>query len=97
MSRRMYYENHQSSRLSGYEQKGSKSYLCPGYYEAGLRIRLATGSTPIGAYQQLVEWCENGDLDFSAVKSVNLDEYKGLPRTNDQSYYYLCTKICLTR
>ena len=51
-------------------------------------LGLATGSTPIGAYQQLVEWCKNGDLDFSAVKSVNLDEYKGLPRTNDQSYYY---------
>lgn len=51
-------------------------------------LGLATGSTPIGAYQQLVEWCKNGDLDFSTVKSVNLDEYKGLPRTNDQSYYY---------
>lgn len=51
-------------------------------------LGLATGSTPIGAYQKLVEWCKNGDLDFSTVKSVNLDEYKGLPRTNDQSYYY---------
>ena len=51
-------------------------------------LGLATGSTPIGAYQQLVEWFKNGDLDFSTVKSVNLDEYKGLPRTNDQSYYY---------
>ena len=49
-------------------------------------LGLATGSTPIGAYQKLVEWCKNGDLDFSTVKSVNLDEYKGLPRTNDQSY-----------
>ena len=41
-------------------RKGSKSYLCPGYYEAGLRIRLATGSTPIGAYQQLVECARTG-------------------------------------
>ena len=51
-------------------------------------LGLATGSTPIGTYEQLVEKYKAGDLDFSAVKSVNLDEYKGLPRTNDQSYYY---------
>lgn len=51
-------------------------------------LGLATGSTPIGTYQQLVEWYEKGDLDFSQVTTVNLDEYKGLPRTNDQSYYY---------
>lgn len=55
-------------------------------------LGLATGSTPIGAYQQLVEWYEKGDLDFSEVTSVNLDEYKGLPRTNDQSYYYFMHK-----
>lgn len=51
-------------------------------------LGLATGSTPIGAYKVLVEGYEKGDLDFSNVKSANLDEYKGLPRTNDQSYYY---------
>ena len=51
-------------------------------------LGLATGSTPIGAYKQLIEWFNQGDLDFSEVKSVNLDEYKGLPRENDQSYYY---------
>ena len=51
-------------------------------------LGLATGSTPIGAYEKLVEWYEKGDLDFSEVTSVNLDEYKGLDRTNDQSYYY---------
>lgn len=51
-------------------------------------LGLATGSTPIGTYQQLVEWYKKGDLDFSGVTTVNLDEYKGLPRTNDQSYYY---------
>ena len=51
-------------------------------------LGLATGSTPIGAYAQLVEWYNKGDLDFSEVTTVNLDEYKGLPRTNDQSYYY---------
>ena len=51
-------------------------------------LGLATGSTPIGTYDQLVEWYNKVDLDFSEVTTVNLDEYKGLPRTNDQSYYY---------
>lgn len=51
-------------------------------------LGLATGSTPIGTYKQLIEWYNQGDLDFSSVKSVNLDEYKGLTKENDQSYYY---------
>lgn len=51
-------------------------------------LGLATGSTPIGTYAQLVEWYKKGDLDFSEVTTVNLDEYKGLDRENDQSYYY---------
>ena len=51
-------------------------------------LGLATGSTPIGTYDQLVEWYEKGDVDFSEVKTVNLDEYRGLTRDNDQSYYY---------
>lgn len=51
-------------------------------------LGLATGSTPIGIYDQLVEWYKKGDLDFSTVKTVNLDEYKGLTRDNEQSYYY---------
>lgn len=51
-------------------------------------LGLATGSTPIGAYKQLIEWYNKGDLDFSGIKSVNLDEYRGLTRDNDQSYYY---------
>lgn len=51
-------------------------------------LGLATGSTPIGTYAQLVDWYQKGDLDFSEVTTVNLDEYKGLTRENDQSYYY---------
>ena len=39
-------------------------------------LGLATGSTPVGAYKQLVEWYNKGDLDFANVTSVNLDEYK---------------------
>lgn len=51
-------------------------------------LGLATGSSPIGTYDQLVEWYEKGDLDFSQVSSVNLDEYRGLDHNHDQSYYY---------
>lgn len=51
-------------------------------------LGLATGSTPVGAYEQLVEWYNKGDIDFSQVTSVNLDEYKGLSGDNDQSYRY---------
>ena len=51
-------------------------------------LGLATVSTPIGTYEQLVEWYHKGDLDFSKVTSVNLDEYRGLEKSNDQSYDY---------
>lgn len=49
-------------------------------------LGLATGSTPEGAYAQLVDWYRKGDLDFSAVRTVNLDEYVGLEPTHEQSY-----------
>lgn len=51
-------------------------------------LGLATGSTPVGTYQQLIDWYKKGDLDFSEIRSVNLDEYKGLSADNDQSYAY---------
>lgn len=51
-------------------------------------LGLATGSTPIGTYKNLIKSYENGDLDFSDVTSVNLDEYKGLGPDHDQSYRY---------
>ncbi len=51
-------------------------------------LGLATGSTPIGTYAQLVEWYGKGDIDFSQVTTINLDEYCGLDGTNDQSYRY---------
>ena len=60
-------------------------------------LGLATGSTPIGMYDQLVEWYNKGDVDFSEVKTVNLDEYKGLARDNDQSYYYFMHKHSFDR
>ena len=41
-------------------------------------LGLATGSSPVGTYEQLVEWYRKKDLSFARVKSVNLDEYWGL-------------------
>ena len=37
-------------------------------------LGLATGSSPVGAYRQLIEWYQAGELDFSQVTSINLDE-----------------------
>lgn len=51
-------------------------------------LGLATGSSPLGIYAQLIDWYKKGDLDFSQTKTVNLDEYRGLSHDNDQSYYY---------
>ena len=60
-------------------------------------LGLATGSSPIGTYEQLVQWYEKGDLDFSEVTSVNLDEYKGLTEENDQSYRYFMEKYLFSK
>lgn len=51
-------------------------------------LGLATGSSPVGTYRQLVKWHKQGDLSFAGVRSVNLDEYVGLAPTHDQSYRY---------
>ena len=57
-------------------------------------LGLATGSTPIGTYQELIKRYNDGDLDFSKVKTVNLDEYVGLEPTHDQSYrYFMQTQL----
>lgn len=60
-------------------------------------LGLATGSSPIGTYNNLVKKYNEGNLDFSTVRSVNLDEYKGLPRTNPQSYYYFMHENLFSR
>lgn len=49
-------------------------------------LGLSTGSTPIGTYEHLVELFRHGDVDFSQVTTINLDEYCGLEPTHDQSY-----------
>ena len=50
-------------------------------------LGLATGGTPVGTYKQLVEWYNKGDIDFSEVTTVNLDEYRGLPKEHPESYW----------
>jgi len=51
-------------------------------------LGLATGSSPVGMYQELARRCREENLDFSLVHSVNLDEYVGLAPDHDQSYRY---------
>lgn len=51
-------------------------------------LGLATGSTPVGMYKELIQMYNENRIDFSRVKTVNLDEYAGLSGDNDQSYRY---------
>ena len=57
-------------------------------YKPNCVLGLATGGTPVGLYQQLVEWYKKGDLSFAETRSVNLDEYLGLSPHHEQSYRY---------
>ncbi len=60
-------------------------------------LGLATGSTPIGTYDNLVRLYESGDIDFSDISTVNLDEYRGLSPENDQSYRYFMNEHLFSR
>lgn len=51
-------------------------------------LGLATGSTPLGMYRELIEMYKREELDLSGIKTFNLDEYYQLPPDNPQSYYY---------
>ena len=57
-----------------------------------LVLGLATGSTPLGLYKELIRMHKYEGLDFSKVTTFNLDEYVGLPPTHDQSYHYFMQK-----
>ena len=81
-----------------------KIYICQNYEEMSARaadliaeqikekpdsvLGLATGSSPIGLYKELVMRNQKGDISFKDIKTVNLDEYCGLTADNDQSYAY---------
>lgn len=51
-------------------------------------LGLATGGSPVGAYEKLVEMFQQGAVDFSEITTVNLDEYRGLSKEHEQSYWY---------
>ncbi len=51
-------------------------------------LGLATGSSPVGMYKELIARCKSGEISFKNVKTVNLDEYVGLSADHDQSYAY---------
>jgi glucosamine-6-phosphate deaminase len=51
-------------------------------------LGLATGSTPLGVYKELIRMHKEEGLDFSKVTTFNLDEYIGLPPSHSQSYHY---------
>lgn len=76
-------ENYESLSKKAAQIIGSQIILKPNSV-----LGLATGSTPEGMYENLIEMYNNGFLDFSKVKSFNLDEYYQLPFDNDQSYHY---------
>lgn len=82
-------------RVKNYEEMSEKGALIL-MSQVNLKpesfLGLATGSTPLGIYKKLVEWNQKGMVDFSQVKTANLDEYKGIQRDNEQSYYYYMNK-----
>ncbi|MEJ6012327.1 glucosamine-6-phosphate deaminase [Corynebacterium sp. H127] len=57
------------------------------YVTPGAVLGLATGSTPLQMYRELISRCESGQISFAGTQAFLLDEYIGLPREHDQSYY----------
>lgn len=81
--------------VSDYEQlsrKGANIIAAQVIQKPNCVLGLATGSSPVGIYRNLIESYRKGDLDFSEVRSINLDEYLGLDGKNDQSYRYFMQK-----
>lgn len=76
-------ENYESLSKKAAQIVGSQMILKPKSV-----LGLATGSTPIGMYRNLIRMYEEGLIDFSKIKTFNLDEYYKLPIENDQSYHY---------
>ncbi|MDD4508070.1 MAG: glucosamine-6-phosphate deaminase [Eubacteriaceae bacterium] len=78
-------------RAENYEhmsRKGANIVSAQVIMKPDCTLGLATGSTPVGMYRQLISWYEKGDLDFSEVRSINLDEYVGLKPDDKNSYRY---------
>ncbi len=77
------HENYDAMSRKGAEVIASRIRRKP-----NLVLGLATGSTPVGVYKELISLHRNEGLDFSKVVTFNLDEYVGLPPEHDQSYHY---------
>lgn len=60
-------------------------------------LGLATGSTPLGLYNELVKMNQSGEIDFSEIKTFNLDEYYPISHKDDQSYYYFMNENLFSR
>ena len=69
-------------------RKAANIMAAQGQLQPDCVLGLATGSIPVGAYQELIAKYQAGELDFSQVKAANLDEYVGLTKDHDQSYAY---------
>ncbi len=83
---------YQCKDYTGMSRKAANILSAQIIFKPDCVIGLATGSTPIGIYSQLIRWHDKGDLSFSGVRSVNLDEYVGLPPSHEQSYRYFMEK-----
>ncbi len=79
---------YQAENYEGMSRKAAEIIAAQVKNKPDCVLGLATGSTPVGTYKQLVEWCDKGELSFAPVRSVNLDEYVGLAPEHEQSYRY---------
>lgn len=69
-------------------RKGANIISAQAILKESAVLGLATGSTVQGIYRQLIDWYKKGDVSFSQIRTVNLDEYVGLPPEHPQSYRY---------
>jgi glucosamine-6-phosphate deaminase len=79
---------HRAENYEHMSRKGANIVSAQVIMKPDCTLGLATGSTPVGMYRQLISWYEKGDLDFSEVRSINLDEYVGLKPDDKNSYRY---------
>ncbi|MDR1439287.1 MAG: glucosamine-6-phosphate deaminase [Clostridiales bacterium] len=77
---------YRATDYDGMSRKAANIMSAQVILKPGSVLGLATGQSPLGVYRQLIEWYGKGDVDFSEVTTVNLDEYIGLPPDSPQSY-----------
>lgn len=73
-----------------YEEMSAKAYeiMKSVATKGNVILGLATGSSPIGLYKNMIADCKAGNVSYKDIKTVNLDEYVGLDDKSDQSYVY---------